>query len=309
MSKQATKDAKENPYTGLQLWKIIGMFALVYAVVQLAIGVIRTGEQFLMDSINASDNVRVFLGSTVSRASMVAAILLITTPVIRSVYKKPGLEGLYPIGPKHWKDLLVGMAIAACAMVIVFLVAYALGFIRVSGFALQGQPVDTWLRTAWLALLVNAVTAISNEMLYRGLLLQGVEISWDKWGALFISSIIFGGSQVMTAIASESNWLDFIPLLALPGMMLGWAYLRTGNLWLATGIHFAWNLFQDDILNLTGMHRGDTLFGLETSVTGPQWFIGSFYRIEVGAAGVICLLLVCAGIWCWTQRQNKVIGE
>jgi membrane protease YdiL (CAAX protease family) len=309
VTKQTKKDQKDIPLTGPQLWKIIGMFALVYAVVQVAIGVIGAGEQFLMDAVNAGNNLRIFVGSTISHAGMVAVILLVTIPVIRSVFKKPGLEGLYPTSGKQWKEIFIGMAIASLAMLIIFLLEYALGFVRFSGFALQGQSFVTWLRTAWLALLVTVVTAINEEVLFRGLLLQGIEISWDKWGALFISSIIFGGSHILATGANESNWLDFIPLLALPGVMLGWAYLRTGNLWLATGIHFAWNLFQNDILNLTGIYGSDTHFGLETSLTGPAWAVGTSYGIEVGAAGIFGLLLVCAGIWWWTQLRNKALSE
>jgi len=309
MGKQENIGDNEKPSSELHLWKVVGIFALVFTAVQLAIAVLGVGIKYLMDAINAGDNLRVFFGSTISRAGMVAAVLLIAIPVIRSVFHKPGIDGLYPTSSKQWKDGLIGMGFSASAMIIVFLLEYALGFIHISGFALQAQPIDALLRAIWLALLVNAVAAIGEEVLYRGLLLQGIEISWDKWGALFISSIIFGGSHILVAGASESNWLEFIPLLALPGVMLGWAYLRTGNLWLATGIHFAWNLFQDDILNLTGFHRGDTLFGLETSVSGPSWFVGTAYGIEVGAAGILCLLLVSAGVWWWTSRKKVVTGE
>jgi len=306
MAKEAKKKSQNDSGDGLQLWKIVGIFALVFTAVQLAIAAIGVGGKFVVDSIGAGDNVRVFLFSTLSRTAMVAAILFITIPVIRSVYKRPGLIQLFPTKEQQWKDLLVGMAIAAGAMVIVFLLEYVFGFITVNGFALTGQPADAWLRAIWLALLVNAVAAIGEEVLYRGLLLQGLEIAWDQWGALFISSIIFGGSHILVAGASESNWLEFIPLLALPGIMLGWAFVRTGNLWLATGIHFAWNLFQDDILNLTGFQHGETLFGLETNVSGPKWLVGTSYGIEVGAAGILALLLVCAGIWRWTSRANEV---
>jgi hypothetical protein len=121
---------------------------------------------------------------------------------------------------------------------------------------------------------------------------------------LFISSIIFGGYRIINIGLNATNWLQFIPLLALPGVMFGWAYLRTGNLWLATGLHFAWNLFQDDIFNLTGSHSGKTLFGLLTNVTGPKWFVGSSYGIEVGAASILSLIIVGAGIWWWTKKSS-----
>ena len=305
MTKQVIEDNRENPFTGLQLWKVVGIFALVYAAVQLASGVIGAGMQFLMDAVDAGDNLRVFLGSTISHAGMAAAILLITLPVIRSAFNKPGLAGLFPSSGNQWKDLLIGMAIAACAMTVIFFIEYALGFIAPTGFALSGSPLDGWVRAIWLALLVNGVAALGAEVLYRGLLMLGVEAAWDRWGALFISSIIFGGAQIFSSGTIETDWLKFVPLMALPGVMLGWAYLRTGNLWLATGIHFAWNLFQNDILNLAGLFQGETLFGLRTTISGPQWFIGGSLGFETGAAGILCLLLVSAGIWWWTRRVKE----
>ncbi len=52
------------------------------------------------------------------------------------------------------------------------------------------------------------------------------------------------------------------------------------------GIHFAWNLFQDDVLNLTGAVPGTTSFGLNASQAGPAWFVGTSCGIEVGLASV-----------------------
>lgn len=309
MAKNDIKEKKENPFGGLQLWKVVGIFALVFTAVQLATAAIDVGSILIMDQINVGDNLRIFVGRTISHIGMIAAILIITIPVIKSVLKHPGLDTTYPRKNIMWCNLFVGIGITSTAMLAIFLIELILGYISISGFALTENPVDAWLRAIWLALLVNSVTAVGEETLYRGLLLQGIEITWDKWGALLISSIIFGGSHILIAGANQANWLKFIPLLALPGVVMGWAYLRTGNLWLSTGVHFAWNLFQNDIFNLTGSHSDDTLFGLVTEVSGPRWFVGATYGIEVGAAGIICLLLITAGIWWWTKKNDVPVQK
>lgn len=298
------KGKKKNQSNELQVWKVIGIFALVFTAVQLAIAVLGVGINYLMRVINAGENLRVFIGSTFSRLGMIAAILFISLPVIRSTLNRPGLNAIFPRTKNWWKDLIVGFAFSTIAMLIIFLIELSLGWITIVDFALKNKPIDAWLRAIWVAILINAVAAIGEEVLYRGVLLEGVKQAWDEWGALFISAIIFGGSHILVAGASETNWLQFIPLLALPGIMLGWAYLRTGNLWLATGIHIFWNLMQDDILNLTGEHNGSSLFGLITKVSGPKWFVGTSYGIEVGAAGVICVILVSLGIWWWTNQYT-----
>jgi len=300
----AQKEQSKNSFEGLQLWKVVGVFALVFAAVQLAVAVVREGVTFLMDLINASDNVRVFLGSTISFIGTVAAAILITAPVIHAVLNKPGVESLYPRTKNWWKDLLVGIGISSAALLTVFLIELAFGWISVTGLALDGAASDAWLRAIWVALLFNLAFAVVEEVLFHGLLMQGTIKAWDKWGALFISSIIFGGFRIISAGLNVSNWLQLIPLFALPGLMFGWAYLRSGNLWLATGLHFAWNLFRDDIFNLTGSHNGETLFGLVTNVSGPKLFVGTSYGIEVGAAGVLSLIIVGAGIWWWTKKSS-----
>ncbi len=300
----AQKEQSKNSTEELRLWKVVGVFALAFAAVQLAVAALDLGTNYLMELINANDNVRVFVGSTISQAGMIAAIILITVPVIRAVLNKPGVESLYP-RTKNWlKDLLAGIGISSAAMLILFLIELAFGWISVAGLALDGAASDAWLRAIWLALLFNLVVSVGEEVLFHGLLMRGVIEAWDEWGALFISSIIFGGYRIIDIGLNATNRLQFIPLLALPGLMFGLAYLRTGNLWLATGLNFAWNIWPSNILNLAGDHGEENLFGFITSVTGPKWFISSSYGIELGAASVLSLIIVGAGIWWRTKKSS-----
>lgn len=303
----AKKEQSKNPTKGLQLWKVVGVFALVFAAVQLTVAGIKDGANFLMELINANDNARAFIGSTISHTSMIAATILITAPVIRSVLNKPGVESLYPRAKNWWKDLLAGMGISSAALLFVFLVELALGWISIIGLAFDGAAANAWLQAIWVALLFNLTISVVEEVLFHGLLLQGTIQAWDKWGALFISSIIFGGYRIIDIGINDTNWLQFIPLMALPGVIFGWAYLCTGNLWLATGLNLAWNIWRGDILNLTGAHSEKNLFGFITSVTGPKWFVGTSFGIEFGAAGILGLVLVTAGIWWWTRNKLSSI--
>lgn len=91
----------------------------------------------------------------------------------------------------------------------------------------------------------------------------------------------------------------------LPGIMLGIAFLRSGSLWLPMGIHFTWNLFQTDVLNLVADSSGETLFGLATRKSGPAWFLGTAYGIETGVAGIVTLGITLLGIWIWTGRRTS----
>ncbi len=294
-------DSKIAHTNKLEVWKVLGMFALLFLAVQLIVAILGVGVNYLMRAAGAGENLRVFLGNTISRAGMIAAPLLLTAPILTKVLKENGQARLYPIKFDWGKDLLAGLGIAAAAMTLVFLLELALGWLNITGFTLTDMKADTILRTVWLALLVNTTAVVGEEVLFRGFLLTGLKKAWDANGALLISAVIFGGAHILASGADETNWLQFIPLLALLGLMLGWAYLRTGNLWLASGIHFAWNFFQDDIFNLCARSASDTRLGLETLKSGPAWFMGSSFGIEVGLAGILALIIVLTGIWLYTR--------
>jgi len=288
-----------------EVWKIIGMFAMVFLAVQLAIAALGVGINSLMSLLGMGENLRIFLGSSVSRTGMIAAAILITSPVIRVALKKNPEQILFPFNNSWKKDLLNGILAGSASILFVFILSFIFGWTRINGLLLTVESVVVWLRTIWLAILVNATTAVIEEILFRGFLLSGLKEAWDERGAVFVSAVIFGASHLLAASARNTNWLEFIPLLSIPGILLGWAYLRTGNLWLPVGLHFAWNLLQDDILNLTGKINRDTLFGLATEIVGPGWMMGTDFGIELGGLGVIAAVTAGLVVWLLTQKKQS----
>jgi hypothetical protein len=297
------KQVESSAEPELQVWKVIGIFAMVFVAVQLSVAFFGVGINFLMRQIGAGENVRVFIGSTISRVGMIAAVILLCAPVITKIFNADSCEILYPFKKGWMRDFLVGLGISGLTMTLIFLLDLVFGWMKIEKLTLSGLPVDAILRGIWMALLVNLVAAVGEEVLFRGVLVTGLKKAWDAPGAIFISAVIFGASHILVTGAAQTSLLIFIPLLALPGIMLGWAYLRTGNLWLATGIHFAWNFFQDSVFNLSSRNATDSLIGFETSQSGPTWFMGTSYGIEVGLAGITTLVVVVLGIWIYTKEK------
>jgi hypothetical protein len=109
------------------LWKIISMFALLFLGVELIVSALGLGINQLMRALGAGENIKVFLGSTISRGGMIAAALLLTIPMLTNVLNQPGNRILYPRKSGWGKDLLAGLGISAAAMTVVFLLELALG--------------------------------------------------------------------------------------------------------------------------------------------------------------------------------------
>jgi hypothetical protein len=136
-------------------------------------------------------------------------------------------------------------------------------------------------RLHWPALLFVSILllfgAVGEEMLFRGYGFQVLVKGIGPFATVLPVAVLFG-------LAHSQN-LDFGPLAlmntVLWGVVLGYAYLRSGDLWLPIGLHFGWNW----ALPLLGAN----LSGFTMDVTGytMHWKIGGVIgrRLGGGAYG------------------------
>jgi len=295
------RDRRVDPRLGL---RVLGGFVIVFLAVWVTTLILGVGPNMLMRRLGVTEDLRILIGSTLSRSGVLAASLFFSALALHRVTGLHAREVLFPLHPGWQRDLLFGVVLAAGAMGLLFAIERVAGWLTVAGWRWQGRSFTAWLQTVWLALLANLLAAAGEEALFRGYLLTGLSRAWGKGIGLAMMAGLFAISHIAVTGATETHWVLFTLLLALPGLMLGWVYLRTRNLWLPVGIHFAWNLFQADVLNLTGECAGTTLFGLITRQQGPAWFVGTSYGIEVGLSGILALVVVVAGVWWWTSRPR-----
>lgn len=130
--------------------------------------------------------------------------------------------------------------------------------------------------------------AFGEEMLFRGYGFQTLVRGSGPFAALLPTSVLF-------AFAHASN--QNVSLLGLIntfgfGLVLGYAYLRSGNLWLPIAIHFGWNwalvIFG---LNVSGFKMGVTGYVVRWRVS-ELWSGGAYGpEASVLTCGIIVGLL------------------
>jgi len=291
--------------------RVLGGFVVLYVAVWLTTLVLGVGPNMVMRHLGVPDSTRILIGSTISRSGTLAATLFLSAVALRRVAGLSPREVMLPFRNGWWRDLLVGLVLAGGAMGLLFVLERAAGWLTVRDWRWNEAPGAVWLRSAWLALLANLLAAAGEEAMFRGYLLPGLRRAWGKGAALAVMAVLFAVPHLLVSGAAETHWAVFTAALALPGLMLGWTALRSGDLWLPVGIHFAWNLVQGDLLNLTGSPAGGIVFGAVTEQTGPAWFVGTSYGIEVGVSGILALLSVFGGVWLWTaigQRRKPRVA-
>jgi membrane protease YdiL (CAAX protease family) len=234
-------------------------------------------------------------------------------------------------------DTLVGVALAAMLLVCVVVVVHArvrrrvpLGFgvrggavrelgvgVLIGAAAMTGLAVTLLLsglahvdrvgfdpgRLGWgLAVLTGA--AFLEEVVYRSVLLKGLSVITHRpWVALVASAVVFGLVHL-----TDSRDATFVSVLsnAMGGLMYGLAFLRTGRIWMAVGLHFAWNFVQGTIFGFSV--SGETSYSgaiVHPAMSGARWLTGGAYGPEGSVLSLLARVAIIALVVAATRHHAK----
>jgi uncharacterized protein len=183
----------------------------------------------------------------------------------------------------HWSGFLAGFAIGALLIGVIYLVMYALGIAHLqAGSGFEGLTV---------AVLRPLSVSMLEELLFRGVLLRITEEVSGTAVAIVVSAVLFGLAHAANPGATP---FTIFALTAELGILLSLAYVLTRNIWLAVGIHMAWNFMQGFVFGteVSGSREPSSLF--TTSMTGPDLLTGGSFGIEGSLVSLIVALAASA---------------
>ncbi len=152
--------------------------------------------------------------------------------------------------------------------------------------------------------LLFLIVAFTEEIAFRGYILNNLMQSTSRWIALTISAIAFALFHF-----TNPGGNSILPMLNIfvAGYLLGINYIYTKNLWFAIALHFAWNFFQGPILGyeVSGF-AATSLF--QQTLKGPALLTGGDFGFE---GSLICLILntiACVLLWqYYSSREKKIL--
>ena len=239
------------------------------------------------------------------------ACFVIATWIWRKYLWKNNMTS-FGLGFHHrWlSELGVGLLIGAGLTTSIFVIEWLAGWIQVRGLAWHVRPPQLVAMSLYLGIITAIMAAVVEEILLRGYLLQTLEEWIGLPAAVIISSAMFGVGHLLNPTAT--GWANYvIPFtITLGGFMFASAYLFSRSLWLPIGLHFAWNLFEYQVLALTGAspERASVLI---TDVTGPGFWVGlpnSSFGPEVSALGVLAMVFCISMFW-WLRSKKQPSGR
>jgi uncharacterized protein len=170
--------------------------------------------------------------------------------------------------------------------------------------------VGGWYRVTgsnpWTALgaplVLAAGAAYVEELVVRGILFRNIDAMLGSWLALAITAALFGLAHISNPHATV---VSAVAIALEAGVLLGAAYMVTQRLWLAIGIHFAWNFAQGGIFGVavSGVASNGLLRG---ELRGPQLVSGGPFGAEGSVIAVIVCLAASVPLVIMARRRGSV---
>lgn len=212
--------------------------------------------------------------------------------IMRRVERRPNtaLGGKYRAA-----ELLLGLVIGAVIISVAIAVIAMLGGYDVTG--LRSAP-------DLLTPIASGVGAgVMEEVFYRGFAFRILDLWIGTWAALVLTSLFFGFSHF--ANPGVALW-GSISIAVQAGLLLGSAFLVTQRLWMAMGIHAAWNFLQSALFSYAPASGGGGQGLLEAVIGGPAWLTGGDSGIEGSLISTMLCFLAAAILYLVARRRGNI---
>lgn len=193
-------------------------------------------------------------------------------------------------------DILAGIGITFVVFAFIFAMMSLAGWVEFHGFAWRYITTAQIAKELLLILFVFVLVGWNEELLSRGYHLQtlasGLNLTWG----VIISSAVFGALHLGNP---NATWASVAGIF-FAGVFLGYAYIRTRQLWLPIGLHIGWNFFEGPIFGfpVSGL---DTFRLTNISVSGPVLWTGGAFGPEAGLIVLPGLALGAVFIYLYTR--------
>lgn len=225
-------------------------------------------------------------------ATAVAALLVYGWVVRRTERREVTELARAGAGTRIARGTLIGFAMFAAVIVIIALLG---------GYHVHGMGSVTGVVGLFGFM---AAVAVTEELLYRGLLFRLVEERLGTWLSLLLTGVLFGLVHLLNPDASL--W-GATAIAVEAGFMLAACYAATRNLWVPIGLHFGWNFAAGGIFSVVVSGNGESKGLLDATMSGPTLLSGGDFGPEGSLCTVLAGLVLTVVFLRLAHRRGRIV--
>lgn len=290
-------------------WKIVIVLAL-YGVSQfvfsMVFGIIYGGI-FAMSNRGTVSNADIQIEITrimttgkysqiISQGVDFAILLLVLLFVLKKIDKKDFRKiGLVKVS-SHLKELLYGLLLGAASMTCIFFILYFKGDVTLS----NSLSSPRFTAATFTGLIVFIIVGIKEELLSRGYCITTLNSMGKPWLSILISSLMFSSLHIFNPNVKMLGLANIV----IVGLLFGYMFVKTENLWMPIGYHITWNYFQGNIFGFPVSGTSPSGIYTFTSVK-DNIFTGGAFGPEAGILTTIVIIIGAVVVWKITKIENR----
>lgn len=282
-------------------WKIVLTIILMFALMNvlsiligIILGIIATnGILTELSDIESSS-----LYFSVSIILQNIALILSSIIMWKSFDKKEAkLMGIINI-KEGYKELGIGLFLGGMTITIVGIVLLLLGEVRLVN-SLSKPNISYELVIGLMAFIA---VGFGEEIFGRAYCMSVLKQTRNKYIVLGISAVVFAAMHL------GNNGINFLALinLFLVGILFGYMFMKSGNVWMPIGFHITWNYFQGYILGFqVSGNEVNGIYQLQNSVN--SYINGGTFGPEGGI--IVTLILIITFFIVGVLYKNRSIDD
>jgi uncharacterized protein len=254
----------------------------------------------------------VVYANLVEVGALVLLVAVLLWLAARWLDHRPIVDYGFHLGRAWWLDLGFGLALGAALLAGVYALALAMGWLTVTD-TLARPPGQPFVAAILADVLLVVGIACWEQTVYRGYLIKNLaeglagsvlRARWAAVIAVLLPAIAFGLGHANNPDATTVSTVNTM----IFGVLFGAAYVLTGELALALGLHFAWDFVQGFGFGRSGdaTNLGAFLVTGEGDPAARLW-TGWPYTVEGGLLGTVAFVLGFVLIAAWVRFRRGSI--
>jgi membrane protease YdiL (CAAX protease family) len=167
--------------------------------------------------------------------------------------------------------LVTGLFIGLCSVILQPISLLAWGHFKLEWSAPE-------IQTVFVYIVIYFFAALREELVFRSYAMERLRHQFDQWVSQVVIMIIF----ILEHKASGMSWTASVFGSGTGALLFGFARLRTGDIALSLGIHFAWNF-------------GQWIYGFKGSPGVLRAVVTAGYTHQADWIGYLTFLFAMAG--------------